>query len=64
MADPTRLTRRAMKKVGWSQAELARQLEVDTSLVSRLLSGQRKPTRQQAFRLEQLLKVPMSSWGA
>jgi transcriptional regulator with XRE-family HTH domain len=62
MADPTRLLRRALKRAGWTQAELARRTGLDKTAVSRLVNGERGPSLKLAVKLEQLLDIPVSSW--
>ena len=51
--------RRLRKQAGLSQANLAEQLGIDTSLVSRFENGQRKPSAQQAIELARGLGVSL-----
>ena len=59
---PEKLLRRALKQAGWTQGKLARELELDSSAVSRLLNGGRRPNLSLAFKIEKILKVPAKAW--
>lgn len=52
-----------LKARGLSQTSLAEQLDVDGSMVSRLVRGARKPSLAIAARLEELLAIPMPLWA-
>lgn len=54
--------RAALVKRGWTQNELARQLGTDTAVVSRWMTGRRKPGLELALKLEDLLGVQAQLW--
>ena len=45
------------KELGMKINDLARKIQVDPSLMSRILSGKRKPTREQLMRLSEVLAI-------
>jgi transcriptional regulator with XRE-family HTH domain len=44
---------------GWPLRKVAAQLDVDTSIVSRVEKGQRRPTREMVNRLAELFETPL-----
>ncbi len=52
----------AMAEKGWSDARLAKEMGEETSIVSRLLYGDRKANRQQGAKLLALFAVPLDAW--
>ena len=54
--------REAMKKRGWTQADLQRAVEVKPGVATRWLTGERRPDIDSAARIERLLAIPASSW--
>lgn len=51
-----------LERRGWSQTDLAERLGVSTAAVSRWLSGERTPSLEMAFRIEELLGIPAETW--
>ncbi len=51
-----------MTERGWTDARLAKEMNEETSIVSRLLYGDRKANRQQAVKLYGLLGIPFEAW--
>lgn len=51
--------REALVDNDWTQAELAERMDVDVSVVSRILSRERRPTRYQLYQLEKLLGITL-----
>ena len=56
------LLRAAIVDRGWTQNELARRLGTDSAVVSRWMTGQRKPGLGLAMRIETLLGVSSGLW--
>jgi transcriptional regulator with XRE-family HTH domain len=56
-----RLSERLAQKK-WSQCEFAERLGISTSAVSRWISGERKPSLEMAFLLEEELGIPAEDW--
>ncbi len=56
--------RRCLDRNGWSQAELARKLDVLPAMVSRLLAGQRRPGRKLGQLIQRLAGVHPDLWDA
>jgi transcriptional regulator with XRE-family HTH domain len=56
--------RRAIERKGLTHEDVERELGLAprSGQVTRLLSGERKPGRELAFRIQQLFKVPMAWW--
>lgn len=52
----------AMAERGWSDARLAKEMGERTSIVARLLYGDRPANRQQAVKLYSLLGIPFEAW--
>jgi transcriptional regulator with XRE-family HTH domain len=52
----------AMTERGWSDARLAKEMGERTSIVARLLYGDRPANRQQAVKLHALLGIPFEAW--
>jgi transcriptional regulator with XRE-family HTH domain len=63
-SEAARLVWLAMAERGWSQSDLARELETDTENVCRWLYGDRRPTRPFDRRFRVLLGVDESLWDA
>jgi transcriptional regulator with XRE-family HTH domain len=59
---PEKLVRQAMAERQWTQGKLARELDIDPGVLSRLLNGGRPPSLLLAVKLERLLKVPAALW--
>jgi transcriptional regulator with XRE-family HTH domain len=57
-----RALKKALKDKGWSQRELARQLGVSPSTVTRWLNGERAPDRAHMGGLRKLLQVSSEVW--
>ena len=53
---------RAIERRKWTHARAEQALGVSTGLVSRLISGERKPGRGLALRLRELFAIAMTSW--
>ncbi len=51
-----------LSKRGWSQSDLARELETETGSVSRWMTGSRVPSLEMAVRMKKLLGVPVEFW--
>lgn len=51
-----------LEERGLSQCDLSGKLEVSTSAVSRWVSGERTPSLEMAFRLEDELGIPAEDW--
>lgn len=51
-----------LRRRGWSQGDLARELNTGTGTVSRWLTGSRLPDLDMAVRIERLLGVAPSLW--
>lgn len=47
---------------GWSDARLAREMGEETSIVARLIYGDRRATLKQGAKLLELLGIPLSAW--
>lgn len=65
MADlpPSALLQARLDKLEWTQVEFAKVLGVSTGVVSRWLSGKRKPSLQMAFRIERSkIGIPAKAW--
>lgn len=60
----TEALQEALNERGWTQNELARQLETSSAVVSRWLTGQRRPELEMAVRLQRLLGISVESWIA
>jgi len=52
----------ALERAEWSQQQLEQRLGVTRGLVSRWLSGERRPGLEHALELERLLKIPAKTW--
>lgn len=50
--------RQEMQQRGWDQAELARRSQTTTALISRIVSGERRPGALVARRLARALQIP------
>ena len=68
MARPSRVPapeqlRLRLEELGWSQSDLASDLGVADSVISRLLSGERSPSLELAFRIERSkVAMPAETW--
>jgi transcriptional regulator with XRE-family HTH domain len=62
-SEGARLLWQTMEARGWTQVELAAELEVDSGLVSRWLYGERVPGREMALRIEEKLGIDPKFWG-
>jgi transcriptional regulator with XRE-family HTH domain len=58
----TSLLWRALRRLEWSQNELARRLGVDSGVVSRWLHGDKRPSLRFAIQLEAFCGVAASAW--
>ncbi len=55
--------KRRLKKLGWSQAQAAREVGCDPAIICRLLSGERGPSVRVAVAIEESeLGIPVSVW--
>ncbi len=55
--------RERLKKLEWSQLDLATALGVNPGVVSRWLSGERTPSLEMAFRLQRSkVAIPADAW--
>lgn len=52
----------ALIERGWTDAHLAKEMNEDTAIVSRLLYGDRKANRKQGAKLLSLLGIPLNAW--
>jgi transcriptional regulator with XRE-family HTH domain len=52
-----------MRRRGFTQAEAGRYLELDESLMSRLVNGRYKPGLAKALELERLTGIPVEAWA-
>jgi plasmid maintenance system antidote protein VapI len=57
-----KLLRERMTERGMKPTELATELRVADSVVSRLLSGEREPSLRLAMRIEHKLGLPGNTW--
>ncbi len=55
--------RARLTKLEWTQSDLARELGVSTAVVSRWLSGERTPSLDMAFRIQNSkIAIPAEAW--
>jgi|GEM_PF-4064403 len=67
MADPSTTAaeqlRARLKKLEWSQLDLATAIGVNPGVVSRWVSGERSPSLEMAFRIQKSkVAIPAESW--
>ncbi|XXX73902.1 hypothetical protein WMF30_40275 [Sorangium sp. So ce134] len=58
-----RLTWLALRRLGWSQADLRRRVKAYPGELPKVLYGDKLPTLQLAADLQDLLKVPVKAWN-
>ena len=52
-----------LDELGWSQRDLAREVKTSAAVVCRLVSGERAPSLDLAFRIEKSpVAIPASAW--
>ncbi len=62
-SDAAERLRARLKKLEWSQLDLATALGVSTAVVSRWLSGERTPSLEMAFRIQNSkIAIPAEAW--
>ena len=53
----------ALKRKGWSQRQLERELGCGTGYVTHIIRGRREPSARLAARIELLLGIDATLWG-
>lgn len=53
----------ALRRRGWTQADLARELSVPTGTVNNWCVGRRRPNITFALEIQAVLGVPLSTWA-
>ena len=48
--------RERMRDTGWTQTQAAKALDVDQSLLSRVFSGEKKPSKELLFKMAEVLR--------
>lgn len=63
VADPVKLLEQHISKTNTSQAELARKLKTNHTMLGRVLSRERRIGVQLAKRIEDVAGIPARLWG-
>lgn len=53
-----------MRRRGFTQADAARYLDYEESLMSKILNGQHRPGLQNAVNIERLTGIPVEAWAS